>query len=124
MPRRKTKNRHHKKRRMSIKWILIAAVVLLVAGYFGFRYWQYASTHESADDAYTTNHIHQISPRINGTVQRVLVDDNVWVKAGQVLVELDPRDYEVSLGQAQANLNAAEAAVTQGEAQLQVAKPT
>ncbi|MBV8141854.1 MAG: HlyD family secretion protein [Verrucomicrobia bacterium] len=85
-------------------------------------YWQYASTHESADDAYTTNHIHQISPRINGTVQRVLVDDNVRVKAGQVLVELDPRDYEVSLRQTQANLSSAEAAVTQAEAQLQVAK--
>ena len=103
-------------------WILIAVVILFVGGYFGFRYWQYASTHESVDDAYTTNHIHQISSRINGTVQRVLVDDNVQVKAGQVLVELDPRDYEVSLRQAQANLSSAEAAVTQGEAQLQVAK--
>ncbi|MGA7126325.1 MAG: HlyD family secretion protein, partial [Chthoniobacterales bacterium] len=90
--------------------------------YFGNRYWQYASTHESAEDAYTTNHIHQVSPRINGTVQRVLVDDNVRVKAGQILVELDPRDYEVSLRQAEANLNSAEAAVAQGEAQLQVAK--
>jgi membrane fusion protein, multidrug efflux system len=118
----KDKKPSDKKRRVPMKWILIAVVILLVAGYFGFRYWQYASTHESADDAYTTNHIHQISPRINGTVQRVLVDDNVRVKAGQVLVQLDPRDYDVSLRQAQANLSAAEAAVTQGEAQLQVAK--
>ncbi len=118
----KDKRSQHKKRRVPIKWILIAVVILLVGGYFGFRYWQYSSTHESADDAYTTNHIHQISPRINGTVQRVLVDDNVRVKAGQVLVQLDPRDYEVSLRQAQANLSSAEAAVTQGEAQLQVAK--
>jgi membrane fusion protein, multidrug efflux system len=54
----KDKKPQQKKRRMPIKWILIAVVVLLVAGYFGFRYWQYASTHESADDAYTTNHIH------------------------------------------------------------------
>lgn len=111
-----------KKRRVPIKWILIVVVILLVAGYFGVRYWQYANTHESAEDAYTTNHIHQISPRINGTVLRVLVDDNVRVKAGQILVELDPQDYEVILRQAQANLNAAEAAVAQGEAQLQVAK--
>ncbi|MBV9672942.1 MAG: HlyD family secretion protein [Verrucomicrobia bacterium] len=110
------------KRRLPIKWILIALVVLLIAGFFGFRYWQYASTHESTDDAYTTNHLHQISPRINGTVQRVLVDDNVRVKAGQVLVELDPRDFEVSLAQAQANLSAAQAAVAQSEAQLEVAK--
>ncbi len=117
----KDKKRQHKTRRVPI-WILIAVVILFVGGYFGFRYWQYASTHESVDDAYTTNHIHQISSRINGTVQRVLVDDNVQVKAGQVLVELDPRDYEVSLRQAQANLSSAEAAVTQGEAQLQVAK--
>jgi len=118
----KDKKSQHKKRRVPIKWIIIAVVILLVGGYFGFRYWQYASAHESADDAYTTNHIQQISPRINGTVQRVLVDDNVRVKAGQVLVQLDPRDYEVSLRQAQANLSSAEAAVTQGEAQLQVAK--
>jgi membrane fusion protein, multidrug efflux system len=118
----KEKKPQPKKRRLSIKWVLIAVVLLLAAGYFGFRYWQYASTHESADDAYTTNHIHQISSRINGTVQRVLVDDNVRVKAGQVLVELDPRDYEVSLRQAQANLSSAEAALAQGEAQLQVAK--
>jgi membrane fusion protein, multidrug efflux system len=111
-----------KKRRVPIKWIIIVVVILLVAGYFGVRYWQYASTHESAEDAYTTNHIHQISPRINGTVLRVLVDDNVRVKAGQILVELDPQDYEVILRQAQANLNSAEAAVAQGEAQLQVAK--
>lgn len=111
-----------KKRRSPFKWIIVAVVVLLVAGFFGFRHWQYASAHESTDDAYTTNHIHQISPRINGTVQRVLIDDNERVKAGQVLVELDPRDYEVSLRQAQANLNSAEAAVAQAEAQLQVAK--
>jgi membrane fusion protein, multidrug efflux system len=111
-----------KKRRVPMKWILIAVALLLVAGYFGFRYWRYASTHESADDAYTTNHIHQISSRISGTVQRVLVDDNVRVRAGQVLVQLDPRDYQVSLRLAQANLSSAEAAVTQGEAQLQVAK--
>ena len=118
----KDKKSQHKKRRVPIKWIIIAVVILLVASYFGFRYWQYAGTHESADDAYTTNHIHQISPRINGTVQRVLVDDNVRVKAGQVLVQLDQGDYEVSSRQAQANLSSAEAAVTQGEAQLQVAK--
>ena len=118
----KDKKSQPKKRRVPVQWIIIAIVVLLVAGYFGFRYWQYASTHESADDAYTTNHIHQISPRINGTVERVLVDDNVRVKAGQVLVQLDPRDYEVSLRQAQANLSSAEAAVTEGEAQMEVAK--
>ncbi len=120
--REKDKKPPPRKRRVPIKWILLVVVILLVAGYFGFRYWQYASTHESADDAYTTNHIHQIGSRINGTVQRVLVDDNVRVKAGQVLVELDPRDYEVSLREAQANLSSAEAAVTQAEAQLQVAK--
>lgn len=118
----KHKESQRKNRPARSKWIIIAVIVLLIAGYFGFRYWQYASTHESTDDAYTTNHIHQISPRINGTVERVLVDDNVRVKAGQVLVELDPRDYEVSLRQAQANLSSAEAAVNQAEAQLQVAK--
>jgi hypothetical protein len=51
----KDKKSEPKKPRLLIKWIVIAVVILLVAGYYGFRYWQYASTHESADDAYTTS---------------------------------------------------------------------
>jgi len=62
-----------------------------------------ASHHATTDDAYTTGHIHNISSRVTGTVVAVLVDDNQFVKQGQVLVKLDPRDYQVKVDQARAN---------------------
>jgi len=75
----------------------IVGVILLIV------VWRHASTHESTDDAYTTGHIHNIAARVNDTVLEVLVDDNQRVQAGQVLVRLDPADYEVQVAQAQAN---------------------
>lgn len=97
----------HRKR--PIKLILAAAGVgAIAAGAFGFHWWQYASSHEETDNATVTGHIHQISARVPGTVQRLLVDDNQQVKAGQALVVLDPRDYQIKLQQAQADLAAAQ----------------
>jgi membrane fusion protein (multidrug efflux system) len=80
-------------------------IVLLVVGYFLYE----AMTHESTDDAYTTGHVHDIAARVNGTVLKVLVDDNERVKQGQVLVVLDPTDFEVQLAQARANYAKAQA---------------
>jgi membrane fusion protein, multidrug efflux system len=82
-------------------------VILLIILFFGYRYWQHASTHEDTDDAYTTGNTHQISPRVTGTVEEVLVDDNWHVHAGQLLVKLDPRDYEVALNRNRAQLKRA-----------------
>jgi membrane fusion protein (multidrug efflux system) len=62
-----------------------------------------ASYHETTDDAYTTGHVHYISSRVTGTVIDVLVDDNQWVRQGEVLVKLDLRDYQVTVDQARAN---------------------
>ena len=84
---------------------LVAIALILIA--LGTIYYIYASHHATTDDAYTTGHIHNISSRVTGTVIAVLVDDNEFVKQGQVLVKLDPRDYQVKVDQAQANyLNA------------------
>ncbi|MBX9879367.1 MAG: HlyD family secretion protein [Candidatus Obscuribacterales bacterium] len=85
--------------------ILVASLTLLVVGYNSVNYFL---TYEQTDDAYTTGHLHQISSRINGTVERVLVDDNEHVVAGQPLVILDPKDFEVRVKQAQASLETAE----------------
>lgn len=96
-------------RKRPIKLILAAVGVgAVAAGAFGFHWWQYASSHEETDNATVTGHIHQISARIPGTVQRILVNDNQQVKAGQTLVVLDPRDYQIKLQQAQADLAAAQ----------------
>lgn len=89
--------------------LILAAlgVGVIAASSFGYRLWQYASTHEETDNATVAGHIHQVSSRINGTVSDVLVNDNQLVQKGQLLVKLDPRDYENKVQQAQAALEKA-----------------
>ena len=86
--------------------IIVAAIVLLIGGVL---LWRYLSTYESTDDAQVDVHLYPVSARISGYVIKVNVDDNQWVQAGTVLVEIDPKDYEVAVAQAQANLANAEA---------------
>ncbi|MGA7933681.1 MAG: HlyD family secretion protein [Kovacikia sp.] len=98
-----------KPRKRPLKLILaVAGVGAIAAGAVGFHWWQYASTHQETDDATVSGHIHQISARVPGTVQQVLVNDNQPVKAGQLLVKLDPRDAQIKLQQAQADLVSAQ----------------
>lgn len=92
------------------KRVILATVLglgAIVAGNFGYRWWQYASTHQETDNATVAGHVFQISSRIPGTVATVAVDDNQLVKAGETLVKLDPADYQLKVQQAQAALNVA-----------------
>jgi membrane fusion protein (multidrug efflux system) len=86
--------------------ILLVVLVVLVAGVF---LWRFLSSYESTDDAQADVHMYPVSARISGYVVKVNVDDNQWVQKGTVLVEIDPKDYEVAVAQAQANLANAEA---------------
>lgn len=86
--------------------IIIAAVVLLLGAIFGVRYWLYSRSHESTDDAFIDGHIIQVSPKVSGYVKKVYVKSNQQVKTGDLIAELDARDYEVKLEQAKAALNA------------------
>jgi membrane fusion protein (multidrug efflux system) len=83
--------------------VVAGVIVLIVAGYFIYE----SFTHESTDDAYTAGHTHNIASRVTGTVLKVLIDDNERVKQGQILVVLDPTDFEVQVAEAQANYNKA-----------------
>ena len=88
----------------------IAAVVLLLIGLaYGGYLWYYWHIHVSTDDAYVTAHMAPVSARVSGTVVEVLAGDNRDVKAGEILVRLDPKDYEVALAQARAAADAAKA---------------
>jgi membrane fusion protein, multidrug efflux system len=89
------------------KWLIAAVVILLLIG--GFFIWQYYSVRESTDDAQIDGHINPISPRVTGTVVNVLHDDNEVVQAGTLLVQLDPRDYQVAVDRARADLANAQA---------------
>jgi membrane fusion protein, multidrug efflux system len=94
-----------RKRRRNLV-ILGSAVVLLIAC---LLLWRYLSSYESTDDAQADVHLYPVSARISGYVVNVNVNDNQWVEKGDVLVEIDPTDYQVALVQAQANLANAEA---------------
>jgi membrane fusion protein (multidrug efflux system) len=87
-------------------YLIIAVILVLVAGFFA---WRYFSSYESTDDAEVDGHLMPLSARISGYVQKVNVDDNQYVTAGSVLVEIDPHDYQAALDQARANLADAEA---------------
>lgn len=92
------------------KPILIASGIVIASliGIFGYRWWYYASTHEQTDDAYVVGHVDPISSRVAGTVTQVLVNDDQEVNKGELLVKLDPHDYQAKVQQALANLQTVE----------------
>jgi membrane fusion protein (multidrug efflux system) len=86
-------------------------LILLTAAVAGTLYWLHSRQFESTDDAQVDAHLNNVTARIDGTITNVYVDDNQTVKAGQLLVELDPRDYKASLDQALAQFNQARSMV-------------
>ncbi|MGF1937195.1 MAG: HlyD family secretion protein [Nostoc sp. ChiQUE02] len=96
----------------------------IVAGTFGYNYWQYASTHQETDNATVAGNIHQVSSRIPGTVSEVLVNDNQLVQPGQLLVKLDPRDYQSKVQQAQAALENARGQAQAAQANIALSSQT
>ncbi len=92
--------------------VFILLVVLLLVGAAGFFFWR-STFSEDTDDAQVDGNIYQISSRIAGQVTKVYVEDNTKVNKGDLLVEIDPKDYQVALEQAQAQLLEAQANYTQ-----------
>ena len=98
---------------------LIAAVIVALAVVIGVWVW-IASGHESTDDAQIEGHVTQVAARVGGTVLRVAVNDNQSVDAGAILVEIDPRDYQVALEKAKAELADAEATAVAARANVPI----
>lgn len=90
------------------RWIIVIGAIIIIAGLaIGIPYYLYATSHESSDDAFVEAHIVTISPRVSSHVDQVLVIENQWVNAGDLIVELDPKDFQARLDAARASLNAA-----------------
>ena len=87
--------------------VLIPLALLVIAG--AVLLWLYLGSYESTDDAQVDVHLYPVSARISGYVIKVNVNDNQYVQAGTVLVEIDPKDYQVAVARAQAELTSAEA---------------
>jgi membrane fusion protein (multidrug efflux system) len=102
--------------------IIVAAVVVLILA-IGAWLWV-TSGRESTDDAQVDAHVTPIAPRVGGTVLQVPVADNQEVPAGTVLVQIDPRDYQLALERARAELADAEAAGLAAQANVPITSAT
>ncbi len=104
------------------KWLYgqIGGAVLLALIVGGVLYWLHARPYESTDDAFIDGFMSQIAPQVAGRVTSLAVRDNEMVKAGQLLVEIDPRDQQVKLDQARAQRANAVAQADQARAQVLV----
>jgi membrane fusion protein (multidrug efflux system) len=96
-----------------------AAVVILAAGgaWYGTNWWTVGRFIETTDDAYVGGNVTPIAPHVAGFVTDIAVSDNQYVKAGQLLVRIDPRDYQAALDHAQAVVEARIAALASLRAQ-------
>jgi membrane fusion protein (multidrug efflux system) len=100
------------------KIILFAVLALLIVG-GGLFYWHSTFT-ETTDDAQVDGDLYQVSSRVTGQVIKVNVEDNQKVQAGDLLLEIDPKDYQVALEQAQANLASAQASALQANVNVPI----
>lgn len=107
-------------RRTLVRLAVILAIVLLIAG--GVQWWLYWRAFETTDDAQIEGHLDSISARISGTVTYINpdVENNHFVKAGTLLLELDPRDYQADLEHAKANLETREAEARSAQVNVQI----
>ena len=106
----------HAARRIGIA--MVAIVALSGATYYGYGYWTVGRFLESTDDAYLQADYTVVAPKVSGYIAEVAVEDNQPVKAGQILARIDDRDFKTAVGQAQADVNAAQAAISNIDAQL------
>ncbi|MGP8237424.1 MAG: HlyD family secretion protein [Limisphaerales bacterium] len=103
------------------RWAIVLAVVgLLIVVAASLYYFRFIAPFETTDNASIEGHVTPIAPQVAGRVAQLLVQDNQAVKRGDVLLEIDSRDYEAKLEQARAGLAAAKSQLAQANAQFAV----
>ncbi len=105
------------------RWVLVLIpIALIAAGYWIYQ--NYFAYRESTDDAQIDGHINPIAAKVSGNVISINVEDNQFVKAGTVILQIDPRDYQVALERAKADLAAAESAAEAAHTQVPMTHTT
>jgi membrane fusion protein, multidrug efflux system len=104
-------------RRWSPLRITLASLIAVILCVGGFHLWKYVQSYQDTDDAQVDGYLDPVSSRINGTISVVYVDNNQSVEKGQLLVQLDPRDNQVAVEQARAQLAQAQADVNSARQQ-------
>jgi membrane fusion protein, multidrug efflux system len=111
-----------RKRKLSRRTALIGLAALVVVAAVILFYLKFIAPYESTDDAFVDGYATLVSARVPGQVWQLLVRDNQNVRQGEVIVQLDPRDYAASLAQARAALASARSQEAQARAQLEVSE--
>ncbi len=109
-------------RRQKVAALLIFSAIAVIGIIVVVFYLQYKKTRIATDDAYIDGDVHVIASKVPGTIRSVLVKSNQHVKAGDLLVEMDPADYEVRVTEAQAGLNAERAKLVEVDSRIEAAK--
>ncbi|HIJ89127.1 MAG TPA: HlyD family secretion protein [Desulfuromonadales bacterium] len=91
-----------------IKGFIILLTVIVVGGWLGLKMFISSKTHIETDNAFIDAHVVPVSSKVSGTVARVLVKDNQLVKRGDLLLEIDRRDYQLQIAKAAAGVGMAE----------------
>ena len=105
------------------RWpLVILAVVIVAAIIGGVAYWLSTRDLEDTDDAYTEGNAVSIAPKVSGYVVERRVDDNTLVRAGDLLIRIDPRDYIAARDQAKANLDLAQAQLASAKINLEIVR--
>jgi membrane fusion protein, multidrug efflux system len=102
--------------------IAVAALALAAGTVVGIKHWRYYTAHEETDDAEVEGHISPVLPRVSGFVTRVLVSDNQRVDAGQTLIEVDPKELDLKVAEADAAVQNAAADQATAQAALSGAR--
>jgi membrane fusion protein, multidrug efflux system len=113
-------SRQRSRRAASAKWVLLLIVLVAAAG--AATHWYLTRDEVSTDDAYTDGRAITVAPQVAGTVVALHVTDNQRVKAGDLLLEVDPRAYAAARDQAQGALQVAEAQLANARINLEWAK--
>jgi membrane fusion protein (multidrug efflux system) len=110
---------NHRRKILAISVFLVIALIGALAVFF---YIQYKATHISTDDAFVEGRIHAIASKVPGTVNAVYVKDNQPVMKGDLLMEIDPADYEVKVNEASSGFHAEQAKVAEIDAKTEALK--
>ncbi|MDH5767856.1 MAG: HlyD family secretion protein [Nitrospirota bacterium] len=115
-----TKAANNKKRKKIA--IIVFVAIALIGAITIYFYLRYKATHITTDDAFVDGRIHTIASKIVGTVKVIYVKDNQSVKKGDLLLEIDPVDYEVRVKEATSGLSAENARLSELEAKIEASK--
>ncbi len=99
-----SKRKPYQKKRVIIP--VLTGVFFVVASIFGIIY---STFYQTTDDAFIEAHTIYLAPRVSGQITELFVDDNSTIKEGEIIAQIDPKDYELTLNKAQAELEKAQA---------------